>query len=367
MWEFCGIARPSSLDLFVRSTRTARAAAAGVVVPGYLTTLESSLTLAADDAQRDPRTSELAVNTGAARRRVDARRRSAATDAWSAWSARADGRPAPVGGARAVQRRLGGGLVARAMDVRERRQLAERLERAERLDSIGRLASGLAHDFNNCLDDPLPRRQRHGREGRRGARRARRHRRGRDQRGTAVQGTAHRGRPQPVTLQRLDLAKLVSSLTTGLSALMPPAAARGRGAERARVDPRRRRALERVVVVNLVTNAADAVAAGGGRPRRGDARGRLERRRAAADRGQRRDRGLGRRRRHGRIGQAHLFEPFFTTKTTRRVGHGAAAGSRRERVRRRRHAGEGRTGLGWPPPWDRLQARRDDHRRERPA
>ena len=42
-------------------------------------------------------------------------------------------------------------MVARALDGEERRLLEQALARAQRLDSIGQLAGGVAHDFNNIL------------------------------------------------------------------------------------------------------------------------------------------------------------------------------------------------------------------------
>jgi hypothetical protein len=145
VWEFTDDRKAIvCLDLFVRSTRSHERPRPVSSCPSYLATLESSLTLAADDAQRDPRTSELAESylvPHGVLSMLDA-------------PIRRDGRLVGVvcheqtGTPRqwAVLEQCSAGwvagLVARAMDVRERRQLAERLERAERLDSIGRLASG---------------------------------------------------------------------------------------------------------------------------------------------------------------------------------------------------------------------------------
>ena len=42
-------------------------------------------------------------------------------------------------------------LASRAFDAQERRGLEQALERAQRMDSIGQLAGGVAHDFNNIL------------------------------------------------------------------------------------------------------------------------------------------------------------------------------------------------------------------------
>jgi PAS domain S-box-containing protein len=42
-------------------------------------------------------------------------------------------------------------LVARVLEAAERRTLEHALERAQRMDSIGQLAGGVAHDFNNIL------------------------------------------------------------------------------------------------------------------------------------------------------------------------------------------------------------------------
>ena len=44
-----------------------------------------------------------------------------------------------------------GGHLCIARDVTERRQLEERIVQSERIDSVGRLAGGITHDFNNLL------------------------------------------------------------------------------------------------------------------------------------------------------------------------------------------------------------------------
>jgi signal transduction histidine kinase len=332
VWEFTEDRKAIvCLDLFVRSTRTHERPRPVSSCPRYLATLESSLTLAADDAQRDPRTSELAASYLVPHGVVSM------LDA----PIRRDGRlvgvvcheqtHAPRQWAVLEQCSAGwvAGLVARAMDVRERRQLADRLERAERLDSIGRLASGLAHDFNNCLTTILCHVDR-GLAGPDGEAR------------TALADISEvvmsaarlsrelltAGRPQPVVLKPLDLAALVSGLSTDLSALMPPSARLEVVAPGEPVWIRGDAgALERVVL-NLVANAADAVARDGGHVRLGVTR-------AAASNGgapvpsaasaaiEVSDDGVG----MDASVQARLFEPFFTTKSKAPAGPVSAAGA----------------------------------------
>ena len=379
VWEFTDDRKALvCLDLFVRSTRTHERPRPVSSSPRYLATLESSLTLAADDAQHDPRTSEL----------VDSYLVPHGVVSMLDAPIRRDGRlvgvvcheqiGAPRQWAVLEQCSAGwvAGLVARAMDVRERRQLAARLERAERLDSIGRLASGLAHDFNNCLTTILCHVDQ-GLAGQDGDARA-----ALADIGEVVMSAARlsrelltAGRAQPVVLKRLDLAAFVAGLTTRLSALMPATARLEVVAPDEPVWIRGDAgALERVVQ-NLVANAADAVADGG--------HVRVAVLRAAASSGgapvpsapsaaiEVSDTGVG----MDASVQARLFEPFFTTKANvgamATAGAGVGAGAGAERVSRRRRRGTACEGRHRARPAhrlrDRLAARRDDHRRERPA
>ncbi len=363
VWEFTDDRKAIvCLDLFVRTTRTHERPRPVSSCPRYLATLESSLTLAADDAQRDPRTSELAesylvphgvVSMLDAPIRRDGRlvgvvchEQTGVPRQWAVLEQCSAGSVA--------------GLVARAMDVRERRQLADRLERAERLDSIGRLASGLAHDFNNCLTTILCHVDQ-GLAGKDGEARA-----ALTDIGEVVMSAARlsrelltAGRAEPVVLKRLDLAKFVTGLTTRLSALMPATArlevVAPDGPVWIRGDAG---ALERVVQ-NLVANAADAVAGGGhvrvAVTRAGASSGGAPVPSAASAAIEVSDTGIG----MDASVQARLFEPFFTTKTNigamATVGAGAgpgavagAGGSASAEGAARGPRAKGGTGLGLP-------------------
>jgi signal transduction histidine kinase len=347
VWEFTSDRKAIVCDdLFVRSTRTHQRPRPVSSCPRYLATLESSLTLAADDARRDPRTSELTESYLVPH------------DVHSLLDApiRRDGRLVgvvcheQVGAPRqwTVLEQCSAGwvahLVARALDVRERRQLADRLERAERLDSIGRLAGGLAHDFNNCLTAILG----HVHNALNSGDPAEPRRALADIRDLAVDAgrlskellTA--GQAEPVTLVPLDLAALVPRLQTRLAPLMPANGALEIVAPRGPIWVRGDAAALERVVVNLVCNAADAIAGTGGHVRVAVTRtpaagGGVAVPNAPSAAIEVIDDGVG----MDAAVQSRLFEPFFTTKREAAPAQAAAAAGAAAA-----QAGSGGTGRG---------------------
>jgi PAS domain S-box-containing protein len=157
-------------------------------------------------------------------------------------------------------------IVTIGRDVTETRELQEQLQSAQRLEALGRLAAGVAHDFNNFLTvilgaaewmreeipkgDPLAERAAEIEEaGRRSA--------------ALTEQLLAFGRRQPFHPRVVDLNRLLAGMDRLLRRLLPGhvliRTLRGGELGRVRVDPSQ---FEQVVL-NLAINARDAMPGGG--------------------------------------------------------------------------------------------------------
>src|SRR5919198_372528 len=155
--------------------------------------------------------------------------------------------------------------VVLAVDVTERRALEQQLLQAQRMEAIGRLAGGVAHDFNNValvisghadlllerLDDE------------RGRRSAREIRRAAEQASALIGQLLAFGRRQVLRPEELDLSAVVSDVVPMLGRLIGDdvelRASLPEGLGTVKADP----AQLKQVVMNLALNARDAMPGGG--------------------------------------------------------------------------------------------------------
>jgi two-component system, cell cycle sensor histidine kinase and response regulator CckA len=212
------------------------------------------------------------------------------------------------------------GVQAIARDITARLALEDQLRQAQKMDAIGRLAGGVAHDFNNVLtailgsaellamqldaDDP------------RGAE-AEAIKRAADRGASLTKRLLSFSRPQGAAATVVDLATVVSSMEPMLRRLVLDKITITVTASRGPIEVRADETSLSQIVLNLVVNARDAMPAGGTAaidlgisrlqepvaPRLGILPG-------AYATISVRDTGEGI---PAEI-QAHLFEPFFTTK-----------------------------------------------------
>jgi PAS domain S-box-containing protein len=213
------------------------------------------------------------------------------------------------------------GVLASGIDVTHEAELEERLRKSEKIEAIGRLAGGVAHDFNNVLavirvkaellrrkmeeDDP---RRRHVDDIL-----------GATQRAASLTGDLLTfGRRRPLRRERVDVVDLLRRFEQSLRCLVRESIDL-RFALPAGELPVEGEALEiERVLMNLVTNAQDAMPSGG--------RIAVSASRAALDDAGAAAAGLATAGTYAEISvvdtgtgippeaQASLFEPFFTTK-----------------------------------------------------
>ncbi len=201
-------------------------------------------------------------------------------------------------------------LAGTLMDVTERRRLEEELRRAHRLESIGRLAGGLSHDFNNLLTAMFgslefleemcpPEAHEDLAAVKHSAERARE---------LTAQLLAF-ARKQPFVLEIVDVGELITKVERLLKRLVGPAielVIDGASGFCVRAD----RAQLEQLLVNLVANARDAM------PNGGPLHVRVSSERSAPDGLQEHvvleveDSGTG----MDAETIGHVFDPFFTTK-----------------------------------------------------
>jgi two-component system, cell cycle sensor histidine kinase and response regulator CckA len=210
-------------------------------------------------------------------------------------------------------------IIAIIEDVTEKKRMEERLRRSQRLEELGKLASGVAHDFNNILaavtgfselilgDPNLDPHVRRSTEQISIA----------ADRGMALTGTLLAfSRRQDATPYLVDLNAILREFEPFLRKIVPP----GITLEFDATDPEiaivaHKGQIEQVIM-NLVTNARDAMPGGGTIFIR---IARAESKISARALIEVRDSGMG----MDEKTKSRIFEPFFTTK---KEGHGTGLG-----------------------------------------
>jgi PAS domain S-box-containing protein len=157
-------------------------------------------------------------------------------------------------------------IVTVGRDVTETQDLQEQLQRAQRLDALGRLAAGVAHDFNNFLTVILGAAQLLREDYPKGdpaADLAAEIEDAGQSSAVLTQQLLAFGRRQPFHPRVMDLNRLIAGMDGLLRRLLPDNividTVRGGGLGTVRVDPSQ---FEQVVM-NLAINARDAMPAGG--------------------------------------------------------------------------------------------------------
>jgi two-component system cell cycle sensor histidine kinase/response regulator CckA len=222
------------------------------------------------------------------------------------------------------------GSVVVFSDVTERKKIEERLFQSQKMETVGKLAGGVAHEFNSILtaiigqselmlndlaaDSPI-------------AKNAREIRQAADRAATLTRQLLAYGRKQILQPEVLDLNHVLSDMMSTLQHLVGREVdlriIPGRGLKKIRIDPGQ---MEQVIV-NITMNAADAMPNGG--------KFTLETANVILDEDFVRpfvglkpgayvmlavtDTGIG----MSEATKARVFEPFFSTKG---VGHGAGLG-----------------------------------------
>jgi len=203
-----------------------------------------------------------------------------------------------------------------ADEQRARRDLEERLIQARRLEAVGRLAAGVAHDFNNVLTIVFAEATRLDAIGGRAATSAVNIREAAERASAMTRQMLSFGRRHHLEPEILELGGVVRQFERLLGRFVGDEIALELGLAEDLEGIRADRTQIEQVVLNLVTNARDAMPSGGtisirtGRTRIGD---------RPAVFLQVRDTGTG----IDAEVRAHLFEPFFTTKE---IGKGTGLG-----------------------------------------
>jgi PAS domain S-box-containing protein len=229
-----------------------------------------------------------------------------------------------------VELESGPGLLGLLHDVTERSRFEQQLRQAQKMEAIGRLAGGVAHDFNNIMTVILGYSQLLEAEAvpgsleRRGLEKITR---SATKAASLTEQLLAFGRKQVLEPRVLDLAELVNELQTlvqraigedvEVTMLVDPRAGRVR-ADKVQMQQ---------VLLNLAVNAREAMPGGGKLTISLDSvevGAELARQKLGLHRGryallQVSDTGVG----MDRETQAHIFEPFFTTKE---IGQGSGLG-----------------------------------------